>query len=327
MLPQASASPSPVAGTIAVYGALLFAVGGSSGGGSGGGGGIGGGGGSSGESSGRAGVNLMNAFAQQEAVDAIAAAIKTSLVESLVAAAATAAAASGGAPAAAAAPDIGVTIITITDVATGNAIYSVANPTSARRRQRRLSGAAGSMGIKVDFVTQVPPTISAGASVASTLAAAVAPSGAGAAIFQAAVIANVVTNTGGSAALAASFAGAGVAALALAPSIPSASPAPSQPAARTASASSVPIGAAIGGAVSGLVVVAVAGIAARKFVLRRLRSIHGSSKVAPATTEQEAAVAMASTPGPATLSSSAAAIELAGNPPGATNQAAEGAQV
>ena len=240
MLPKVSASPSPAAGTLAVYGALVFSASGAS-----------------------SATGVMSAFASADAVAAIADSIKAALVESFT----------PGTTAAAAGAAIGVTVITITDVATGNAIYSVANPESARRRQ--LAGAAGSAGIKVDFVTQVPPAVSGGAAVAALLAAAIAPSGVSAAAFQAAVVTHVVAGAGTSA-LGTAFQAGGVSAAAQLPSLPSASPSPQ---AKASLLDSVPLGAAIGGAVAAFVFAVVVGVAAR-IVVRRMLG-RGGSKVAP----------------------------------------------
>jgi hypothetical protein len=246
-LPVASASPTSAAGTLTVYAALVFSAGGG-----------GGGGGSSVD---------VTAFASADAVDALAASIKAALADSLDAAATMAGTAS---TAAATKQAIGVTITSITDVATGNYIYQVANPGA-----RRLSGAPGSQGIKVDFVTQVPPSVAGGAAVASTLAAAVGPSGSGAAGFQTAVVTRAAAS--GNPQLAGGF--VGVTAAAAAPSI--ASPAP-----KPKTVDGVPLGAAIGGAVGALVAAVFVGIAAR-IVLRRMLGSGG--KVAPAEVSAPAA--------------------------------------
>ena len=230
-LPVASARPTSAVGTLTVYAALVFTK-------SGGGGG---GGGSSVD---------VTAFASVNAVDALAASIKAALADSLDAAASAAGAAS---PTAATKQAIGVTITSITDVATGNFIYQVANPGA-----RRLSGAPGSQGVKIDFVTQVPPTVAGGATLASMLAAAVGPSGSGAAGFLSAVVTR---------AAAGGF--VGLTATAAAPSV--ALPAPK--------VDGDPLGVAIGSAVGALVVAVFVGIAAR-VVLRRMLSREG--KVAPA---------------------------------------------
>jgi hypothetical protein len=241
-LPVASARPTSAAGTLTVYAALVFTK-------------SGGGGGSSVD---------VTAFASVNAVDALAASIKAALADSLDAAASAAGAAS---PTAATKQAIGVTITSITDVATGNFIYQVANPGA-----RRLSGAPGSQGVKVDFVTQVPPTVTGGAALASTLAAAVGPSGSGAAGFQSAVVTRAAASSNSQ--LAGGF--VGVTATATAPSV--ALPAPK--------VDGDPLGAAIGGAVGALVVAVFVGIAAR-FVLRRMLGREG--KVAPAEVAAPAA--------------------------------------
>ena len=250
-LPVASASPTSAAGTLSVYGALVFSAG------AGGGGGGGGGGGASSVD--------VTAFASAEAVAALAASIKAALADSL------------SASPAAAKDAIGVTIISITDVATGNRIYTVANPGAGP-----LGGAPGSQGVKVDFVTQVPPTVAGGAAVASTLTAAVATSGSGAAGFQAAVVTHVAAS--GNAQLAGGF--VGVTAAAAAPSVPSASPSPMA----KATIAGVPLGAAIGGAVGAFVFAVIVGIAVR-IVVRRM--LGRGSKVAPGSAAAVAAAGAA----------------------------------
>jgi hypothetical protein len=136
-------------------------------------------------------------------------------------------------------------ILSLTDAATGVAIFTVANPAA-----RRLGGAPGSAGVTCDFDVQLPA--SAPAAAVAGIAAALQPAGSGATAFAAAVVAQVQASP--SSALAASF--ASVAAAVAAPSIASRSPSP----AAKATIEVVQIAAAAGGAAAALFVTSVAGL-------------------------------------------------------------------